>query len=77
MERILIQINNKEKAKMLLELLESLDFVEFIEAKAEEDLEVNNISHADQTDFFALAGLWEGRNITLESVRRQAWPRQH
>lgn len=25
-------------------------------------------------DFFALAGLWEGRDIDLSQLREQAWP---
>ena len=31
---------------------------------------------ADENDFFALAGLWEGRNIELASLRKKAWPEQ-
>jgi len=27
-------------------------------------------------DFFALAGLWENRNITDKSIRQEAWPEQ-
>ncbi len=36
MEQILIQVKNKEKAKILLELLKALDFVEFIESASVE-----------------------------------------
>jgi dsDNA-specific endonuclease/ATPase MutS2 len=43
MEQILIQVSNKEKAKILLELLESLDFVDFIEAKVKEESDVEKI----------------------------------
>jgi hypothetical protein len=77
MEQILIQVSNKEKAKILLELLESLDFVDFIEAKVKEESEVEKIFRPEQANFFALAGLWAERDITLESLRQQAWPRQH
>ena len=27
-------------------------------------------------DFISLAGLWEARDVTLESIRKKAWPRQ-
>lgn len=77
MEQIVIQISNKKKAKILLELLESLDFVDFIEAKAKEESDSGEIFDTEQIDFFALAGLWAERAIMLESLRRQAWPRQH
>jgi hypothetical protein len=75
MEQILISIKNKEKAKLLLELLKSLDFVEEVESHIQAD-EINN-SVAASEDFFALAGLWSGREITLDSLRQKAWPRQH
>ena len=31
-----------------------------------------NISN-DEQDFFSLAGIWENRNITTESIRQEAW----
>jgi len=70
MEQFVIQVKNKEKAKILYELLASLDFVEFVRTVTKE----NDAEEAE--DFFALAGLWEGRDISLESIRQQAWPRQ-
>ncbi len=27
-------------------------------------------------DFMSLVGLWEARDVTLESIRKKAWPRQ-
>ncbi len=39
-----------------------LEFVENL--KSESD---------NEKDFFALAGLWENRNITTESLRQEAW----
>ncbi len=76
MEQILIQVKSREKAKILLELLKALDFVELIESGVEEELEVNVTSSPEQEDFFSMAGLWAGRDITVESIREQAWPRQ-
>lgn len=71
MEQIVIRIHNKEKAKLLAELLQSLDFVDVVETENQRP-----VTPAQETDFFALAGLWEGRDITLESLRQRAWPRQ-
>jgi hypothetical protein len=28
-------------------------------------------------EFFSYAGLWEGRDISAFSIRKQAWPRQY
>jgi hypothetical protein len=75
MEQILISIKDKEKAKLLLELLKSLDFVDEVESRPQVD-QVDT-SLAGPSDFFALAGLWAGRDITLHSLRQRAWPRQH
>ncbi|WP_458504612.1 hypothetical protein [Methylomagnum sp.] len=30
----------------------------------------------EENDFFALAGLWEGRDIDPASLRKKAWPEQ-
>lgn len=70
MEQITIRVQNKEKAQLLFDLLRSLDFV--VEVETSDDLQ----SEKDNDDFFALAGLWADRDITQESLRRQAWPRQ-
>lgn len=72
MEQIVIQVKNKEKAKILYELLTALDFVEFVHTGMQEQ----SASEAESEDFFAFAGLWEGRDISQESIRQQAWPRQ-
>lgn len=73
MERITIQVKDKNKATILFELLQSLDFVEMINLDEEETSVSEEI---EVTDFFSLAGLWEGRDIKLDAIRKKAWPRQ-
>ncbi len=74
MEQIIVQVRDKEKARILLELLAALDFVESVKtSRAEVAVE----SQEDPSDFFALAGLWQDRDTSLESIRQQAWPRRH
>ena len=80
MEQITIRVRDKEKAQLLLQLLRSLDFVEQI-ATADADsatlAEKERGGDADsKTAFFELAGLWEGRDVSQESLRQAAWPRQ-
>jgi hypothetical protein len=70
MEQITIRVQNKEKAQLLSDLLRSLDFVVTVETS--DDLRAEK----GDDDFFALAGLWADRDITQESLRQQAWPRQ-
>jgi hypothetical protein len=70
MEQITIHINNKEKAELLLRLLRSLDFIDAVEVVD------HTVTEESEADFFAMAGIWRGRDITQESLRQQAWPRQ-
>ena len=71
MEQITIQVKNKRKAQALIEFLQAMDFVEAVTSGF-------NIpkpkSQIDEEDFFALKGLWAGRDISLESIRQKAWP---
>ena len=77
MEQIVVQVRDKEKAKMLLELLTALDFVDSVKASGTEEVEVGSTMQAEPLDFFALAGLWQDRAVSLESIRQKAWPRQY
>jgi hypothetical protein len=73
MEQIIVQVRDKEKAKILLELLAALDFVHSVKTNyAEEKTE----SQDEPLDFFALAGLWQDRDVSQEVIRKEAWPRQ-
>lgn len=71
MEQITIQIKNKKKAQALLDFLKSLDFIEDINFT---NLSANSASRMGEKDFFALAGIWSERDVTLDSIRSSAWP---
>jgi len=72
MEQIVIRVKDRKKAQSLLDFLKSLDFVESV---TEKEMLTDEISDADgETDFFALAGLWAGRDVSLTSIREKAWP---
>ena len=75
MEQIVIHVKDKKKAKALLELLKALDFVESVDLSLEDEVESGEATEGTR-DFFALAGIWKGREIDLGSIRQQAWPRQ-
>jgi hypothetical protein len=72
MERITIQIKDKKKARTLIDFLSTLDFVEKVSSSDMPDLEDNQKTQED--DFFALAGLWSERDVSLKSIRDKAWP---
>ncbi len=69
MTTITIHVRDQENANFVLRLLESLNIVDDIETSTNERIENND-------DFFALAGLWEDRDISIESIRERAWDRQ-
>ncbi|MTJ08962.1 hypothetical protein [Anabaena sp. UHCC 0204] len=71
MEQLIIKVADKEKAQMLLSIISALDFVNSVEV-----IEDKTIISDDEEDFFSLAGLWENRNISTESIRQEAWIRE-
>ncbi len=77
MEQIIIQVQDKEKAKMLFELLKALDFVYLVNTSEKKDTEIDMTTTEESLDFFSLAGLWKNREINLESIRKKAWPRRY
>ena len=77
MEQIVVQVRNKEKAKVLFELLTALDFVDSVKTSATDEVEGEATDQKEPFDFFSLAGLWQDREVTLASIRQKAWPRQY
>lgn len=71
MEQITIQVKNKQKAKALLNFLKTLDYIENVKTN---HLSFFQAKDKSDDDFFNLAGLWAGRDVTLESIREKAWP---
>jgi superfamily II DNA/RNA helicase len=69
MEQLIVRVADKEKAKMLSKILSALDFVNSVEVMEDKTI----ISNNNEQDFFSLAGLWENRNVTIESIRQEAW----
>jgi hypothetical protein len=74
MERIIIQVKDKRKARALLDFLASLDFIEAVSTTDLPTIENDDQAHDD--DFFALAGLWAKRNVTSGKIRQKAWPKR-
>jgi len=73
MEQVTVLIPNRDKAQLLIELLHSLDFIADIQL-------VSTESKGQRTEpdenFFSLAGLWSDRDISIDSIRENAWPRR-
>ena len=72
MEQIVIQVKDKKKAKALKDFLQTLDFVESV---TQPGLSRKG-RQIKKADFFSMAGLWAGRDISQESIRKDAWPQR-
>jgi hypothetical protein len=75
MEQIVIQIKDKKKARMLFDLLTALDSVDSMNTTSE-DFKETTTAQTDTSNFFAMAGLWEGRDVSLETIRQKTWPKE-
>lgn len=77
MEQITIIVHDERKARSLLDLLRSLDFVSILD---DDDVAVpvteSDTQSSHEEEFFAAAGIWKDRDISLDSLRTEAWPRQ-
>lgn len=51
-----------------------IEFVEFLDFQSNRSRKAGSAINAHQTQaFFELAGLWEDKSITAESIRTEAW----
>lgn len=70
MEQITIQISDRRKARALRDFLKSLDYVEKITIS---NFKLPILTKSKNGDFFALAGIWGNRKISIDSVRQAVW----
>jgi len=73
MEQIVIQTKDKKKAQALMDFLKALDFIESVTASDLSMLKPRSKAVNEQA-FFSMAGAWANRDISLESIRKKAWP---
>ncbi|MBX3053542.1 MAG: hypothetical protein KF753_18845 [Caldilineaceae bacterium] len=73
MEQITVLVPNRDKANLLIELLHSLDFIADIQLISR-DVNGRNIEPPVDENFFSLAGIWADRDVSAESIRKEAWP---
>ncbi len=71
METITLKIKNKTKFQHFMAFIKDLDFVEVL--RKETTAKKKNTT-AEEDDFFALAGMWENRDISAQDLRSKAWP---
>ncbi|WP_308417861.1 MULTISPECIES: hypothetical protein [Microcystis] len=64
----MVHIRDQEKPETLSKILTALDFVDSVEI-----IENQTTLSDNEQEFFALARLWEDRDITPKSIRQTAW----
>ena len=72
MEQIFIKVRDHKKANALRNFLKTLDYVESVSSSILPEQQEKPV--VNETEFFALSGLWAGRDITQDGLRKQAWP---
>ncbi|MBI5325453.1 MAG: hypothetical protein HZB41_09320 [Ignavibacteriae bacterium] len=65
MDNLYITVKDSSKTGFLIDLLNKLEFVEI-------DRRVKKRKNGKH-DIFKSAGIWKGRNIDAEELRKQAW----
>ena len=76
MPEVVIKYKSEKALKALYDLAKVFDIS--IEKPAKITVPNNNnkqlpITYAQNPDVTALAGIWKGRNISLEELRKEAW----
>ena len=74
MDQIVIRVKDKQKAQALANFLQALDFVETVTGSTAGFAKKGQ--HARKSGFFSLAGIWAGRDTSLGSIRKKAWPKR-
>jgi hypothetical protein len=75
---LIINVQNTADINILLPLFNRLG-ITFSEKKEKIEILAPNqkmqlpITYAENPDFMATAGIWEGKNITIEQLRQDAW----
>jgi hypothetical protein len=73
MPELTIKYKGAKALKALQELSKTLDIVIEMPISSPQNKKELPITHSKQPDIKALAGIWEGKDITLEELRKEAW----
>lgn len=69
MHQIIVSVTNKKNMNSLKFLLKKFDFIERVEKKTE----IPKSKFKSWDEFKEIFGIWKGRDITKESLRKKAW----
>lgn len=69
MENLIVKVKDKNKVELLIQMLLALNFVDSVNVLPSQ----TTTTEDSQEDFFKMAGIWEDRDISIDSIRQQAW----
>ena len=55
------------------QVIQFIEFLDFAASRASTDLETAPFESEADAEFFELAGMWEMKDITADSLRTEAW----
>jgi hypothetical protein len=88
MQRLILTIDNLENTQKFLQFIEQFNFIETVEItnpvktfkkKKKETVTIEKVYEIPESKFNSVEdikeyfGIWEGRDITKESLRKKAW----
>jgi len=84
MQRLILTIDNFDNTQKLLQFIEQFNFIETIEItnpikiykkkkKEEKQNQISESKFKSWEEFESLCGIWSGRDITKESLRKIGW----
>jgi len=68
--KIVISISDKNKAKILINMLKDIPYIDNIKVEADKN-------KRKKPDFKSVFELWKDRDISLNDIRKKAWGKSH
>lgn len=73
MPQVTIQYKSDKTLQVLMDIAKYFDFTIKVPKKSGKSKAELPIEFAEQPDITALAGIWKGKSITVEELRKDAW----
>ena len=73
MQKLILNIAD-HKLQTFLAFIKDLNYVEVIATSSSDEAIKPPSEETPSDDFIALAGMWEGKDISAEEIRSKAWP---
>lgn len=68
MSNFIIEINDKSKEETVIDFLKQIPYISIKEQK--------KTSKKKQSEFKKIFGIWSGKDIGLDAIRKKAWSRK-